>query len=225
MNYILHIETSTKVCSVALGGNGNLIGYKEEISEKYIHAERLTILINELIQENNISFNDLSAIAVSKGPGSYTGLRIGVSTAKGLCYALNIPLISIDSLFNLFLNFKQTFNDNNENNIVIPMIDARRDEVYTATFLDDGSVLNKTRAKIIDAAFFIHYSNYKKVHLIGDGCLKFKGRFKQSNLILHEDLLCSSSSMTNCIYEKFQKKEHENTAYFEPFYLKDFKPF
>ena len=112
-----------------------------------------------------------------------------------------------------------------ENYIIIPMIDARRDEVYTATFLDDGSVLNKTRAKIIDAAFFIHYSNYKKVHLIGDGCLKFKGRFKQSNLILHEDLLCSSSSMTNCIYEKFQKKEHENTAYFEPFYLKDFKPF
>ena len=224
MSYILHIETSTKVCSVSLGENGKLIASKEEYSEKYIHAERLTLLIKDLIQENKIDFKDLSAIAVNKGPGSYTGLRIGISTAKGLCYALNIPLISIDSLLNLYMNFKANIDFVNENNVVIPMIDARRNEVYTVSYLEDGTQLTKIQAKIIEADFFKPYLNYNKVHLIGDGCHKFKNRFKHSNFNYHTDILCSSISMLSVVYNKFQNNEYENTAYFEPYYLKDFKP-
>ena len=225
MSHILHIETSTKVCSAALGESGNLIDFKEEHSEKYVHAERLTILIKELMESNDINFQKLSAIAISKGPGSYTGLRIGVSTAKGLCYALNIPLISIDSILNLFLNFKMSFEQEVENEVIIPMIDARRDEVYTAAFLGDRSILSETKAKLIDDNFFNPYKEFKKVHLIGDGCMKFKGRFNHSNLVFHDDILCASRSMVKHIFNKFQNKSFENTAYFEPYYLKDFKPF
>ena len=162
MSHILHIETSTKVCSVALGESGNLIDFKEEHSEKYVHAERLTILIKELMESNDINFQKLSAIAISKGPGSYTGLRIGVSTAKGLCYALNIPLISIDSILNLFLNFKMSFEQEVENEVIIPMIDARRDEVYTAAFLGDGTILSETKAKVIDDNFLTPIRNLRK---------------------------------------------------------------
>ena len=155
MSYILNIETSTKVCSVSLSKNGILIDYKEEFSDKYVHAERLTLLIKELINTTKINFKDLCAIAVIKGPGSYTGLRIGVSTAKGLCYALKIPLISIDSLVGLFMHFKIKTPSINNNEIVIPMIDARRNEVYTATYLNDSTCLSTIKAKVIDIDFFI----------------------------------------------------------------------
>lgn len=226
MIYILHIETSTKVCSISLSENGALLGYKEDSSDKYIHAEKLTPLIKELINDSKIEFKDLSAIAVNKGPGSYTGLRIGVSSAKGLCYALNIPLISMDSMLNLFMNFKSKSKIIiKSNDVVIPMIDARRNEVFTASYSENGELISKIQAKIIDEHFFNPYLKYNQIHLIGNGCAKFKGEFNYSNLLYHLDILCTSTSMTHCVFTKFQNKEYENVAYFEPFYLKDFKSF
>ena len=189
MSYILHIETSTKICSVTLAKNDKLIAFKEESSEKYVHAERLTLLIEELIFESELEFKNLSAIAVNKGPGSYTGLRIGVSTAKGLCYSLNIPLISIDSMLNLYMNFKSKINNVDENDVVIPMIDARRNEVFTASYSGSGELISSIQSKIIETTFFKPYLEYKKIHLLGDGCSKFIGKYKFSNLFFHFCLL------------------------------------
>ena len=216
MTLILNIETSTKVCSVSLGLDGDLLASKEESSEKYIHSEKLNVFIEELFTQVDYELKDLAAICVSKGPGSYTGLRIGVSSAKGLCYALDIPLISIDSLSVLASGF---LNNNfiAANTILMPMIDARRMEVYTAAFNNKAAMLNAISAEVIDAEFF---DGNKEIILIGDGAEK-------CNLVIPanvriENHLSSSKGMTNLAYLKFSKKEFEDVAYFEPYYLKDF---
>jgi tRNA threonylcarbamoyladenosine biosynthesis protein TsaB len=217
MNLLLNIETSTKVCSVSLALNGDILASKEESSEKYIHSEKLNVFIEELFTQVDYQLKDLAAICVSKGPGSYTGLRIGVSCAKGFCYALDIPLISIDSLSVLARGY---LNDNfiNANTILMPMIDARRMEVYTAVFNHKAEIQTSISAEVIDAEFF---DTNKEIILIGDGAKKFNSIIPRNVRI--ENHLSSSRGMASLSYSKFSKKQFEDIAYFEPYYLKSFK--
>ena len=217
MNLLLNIETSTKVCSVSLALNGEILASKEESSEKYIHSEKLNVFIEELFAQVDYQLKDLAAICVSKGPGSYTGLRIGVSCAKGFCYALDIPLISIDSLSVLAKGY---LSDNfiNANTILMPMIDARRMEVYTAIFNHKAEIQTSISAEVIDAEFF---DTNKEIILIGDGAKKFNSIIPRNVRI--ENHLSSSKGMASLSYSKFSKKEFEDVAYFEPYYLKSFK--
>lgn len=217
MNLLLNIETSTKVCSVSLALNGEILASREESSEKYIHSEKLNVFIEELFTQVDYQLTDLAAICVSKGPGSYTGLRIGVSCAKGFCYALDIPLISIDSLSVLARGY---LSDNfiNSNTILMPMIDARRMEVYTAVFNHKAEIQTSISAEVIDAEFF---DTNKEIILIGDGAKKFNSVIPRNVRI--ESHLSSSKGMASLSYSKFSKKEFEDVAYFEPYYLKSFK--
>jgi tRNA threonylcarbamoyladenosine biosynthesis protein TsaB len=216
MTLILNIETSTKVCSVSLGLNGELLAFKEESSDKYIHSEKLNVFIEELFTQVDYELKDLAAVCVSKGPGSYTGLRIGVSSAKGFCYALDIPLISIDSLSVLASGYLNK-NFIAANTILMPMIDARRMEVYTAAFNNKAEMLNAISAEVIDAEFF---DGNKEIILIGDGAEKCNVVITENVRI--ENHLSSSIGMIKLSYLKFSQKEFEDVAYFEPFYLKDF---
>src|SRR5690606_25134679 len=166
MVYILNIETATKNCSVSLSKNGQTIVINELAEENFSHAEKLHLFIKDVLAKAKISLSDLNAIAVSKGPGSYTGLRIGVSAAKGLCYALNIPLIAIDTLAVLAEKISV------DSGIIVPMIDARRMEVFTQMFRGDYAPLSVAEALIVDETAFADIS--ENIHLIGDGALKCK---------------------------------------------------
>ena len=200
MTLILNIETSTKVCSVSLGLNGELLAAKEESSDKYIHSEKLNVFIEELFAQVDYELKDLAAVCVSKGPGSYTGLRIGISSAKGFCYALDIPLISIDSLSALACSY---LNNNviDVNTILMPMIDARRMEVYTAAFNNKAEMLNAISAEVIDAEFF---DGNKEIILIGDGAKKCSVVITENVRI--ENHLSSSTGMIKLSYLKFSKR-------------------
>ncbi|MFT7352249.1 MAG: tRNA threonylcarbamoyladenosine biosynthesis protein TsaB [Flavobacterium sp.] len=214
-SFILSIETTTKNCSVALFKNEELIICKEIATEGFSHAEKLHVFIEEIIAETQIQFKQLSAIAVSSGPGSYTGLRIGVSAAKGLAYALNIPLISIDTLTALAHQVTAT------DGLIIPMLDARRMEVYSAIFDTNKNKIRKTEAQILDENSFSNLD--KKVYFIGDASVKAKEILKNSNFFFLNDLQYpSAKSMGRLAYEKFLIQEFEDVAYYEPFYLKDF---
>jgi tRNA threonylcarbamoyladenosine biosynthesis protein TsaB len=212
--YILNIETSTKNCSVSIAQNGKTIALKEVAEESFSHSEKLHVFIDNLLKENQIAYKDLSAVALSSGPGSYTGLRIGTSTAKGLCFALDIPLIAVDTLLVLA---KQV----NQDALIIPMIDARRMEVYTAIFDAKHNPATPVQALIIDENSFAEIS--EKAILIGDGAAKCKEVLKGGNFIfLNEIRYPSAREMSKISFDKFQKKEFEDIAYFEPFYLKEF---
>jgi tRNA threonylcarbamoyladenosine biosynthesis protein TsaB len=212
--YILNIETSTKNCSVSIAQNGKTIALKEVAEESFSHSEKLHVFIDNLLKENQIAYKDLSAVALSSGPGSYTGLRIGTSTAKGLCFALDIPLIAVDTLLVLA---KQV----NQDALIIPMIDARRMEVYTAIFDAKHNPATPVQALIIDENSFAEIS--EKAILIGDGAAKCKEVLKGGNFIfLNEIRYPSAREMGEISFDKFQKKEFEDIAYFEPFYLKEF---
>ncbi len=214
MSYILNIETATRNCSVAIAKDGKTIICKEIAEIGYSHAEKLHVFIDEILQETNLTSKDLSAIAVSQGPGSYTGLRIGVSAAKGLCFALDIPLISVDTLQVLASQAKTK-------GIIIPMIDARRMEVYSAIF---DSKLEKTRAvqaEILDENSFSGID--ETVFFVGDCSEKAKTVLKKDNFIfLDEIVFPSAKEMSPLSYDKFINNNFEDVAYFEPFYLKDF---
>ena len=214
--YILNIETATKNCSVSIANNGETIVLKELSTANYSHAEKLHEFINFVIEESNIEINQLDAIAVSKGPGSYTGLRIGVSAAKGLCFALNIPLISVNTLTVLATSISQ------HEGFIIPLLDARRMEVYSSVFNFDGAILEKVKAEIIDENSFINFLNKGKVSLIGDGVEKCKSVINHENAIFIDDKLPSANEMSKLSFDKFKKNDIEDVAYFEPFYLKDF---
>jgi len=224
LSLLLHIETATKVCSACLSKEGQLIHIVEEYSEKYIHAERLTILIEQLMNDTNYNLKDLDAISIDKGPGSFTGLRIGVSTAKGLCYSLKIPLIAVDSLTSLYFGYKKIKGDISKNELVIPMIDARRMEVYTVAFNFLGEFYFGIDAKVIDQSFFDSLSQFNKLHILGDGSNKVKANLNAINLEIHEKISCSAEYQIPQSFSKFRKKIFESVAYFEPYYLKDFKP-
>ena len=215
--YILNIETSTKACSVALHKNGELIVCREDISANFSHSEKLLKFISELFSDEKLSLSDLDAIAVSMGPGSYTGLRIGVSTAKGLCYGLDIPLISISTLkamsFGMALEIKA--------DLYCPMIDARRMEVYSAFFDINNTEVRKIQADIINENSYKKELE-KKVVFFGNGSGKLIEKIKDKNAIFVSDIHPSAKNMGLLSYQKFTKSLFEDLAYFEPFYLKDF---
>lgn len=216
MEYILHLETATRNCSVAIAKKGQLIACKEIAEQGYTHAEKLHVFIEEIIRECNISISDLSAVAVSQGPGSYTGLRIGVSAAKGLCYALNIPLIAIDTLEVLAREVRL-----NQNEVVIPMIDARRMECYTAIYDQNYNQIRKVIAEIISEELYADYD--KKIHLVGDGATKCKEVLTDIKFIYHDNIVFpSATKMVEIAYQKFTNSDFVDVAYFEPFYLKEF---
>ena len=216
--YILNIETATKNCSVALAKNGETILCKEISELGYSHAEKLHILIEEICSDCSIQLKELNAIAVSKGPGSYTGLRIGVSAAKGFCFALDIPLISVDTLAVLA---SQAVTYAKENELIIPMIDARRMEVYSAIFNNKLEKIREIEAQIIDENSFASIEN--KLYFVGDSSEKAKTVLTQSNFIFLDEIVYpSAKDMSAISFQKFLNKDFEDVAYFEPFYLKDF---
>ena len=215
MNYILNIETATRNCSVSLSQNGIVITCKEIAEAGYSHAEKLHVFIDEILKENKLTFKDLSAIAISQGPGSYTGLRIGVSAAKGLCYSLDIPLIAIDTLE--ILARKLTV----EQGKIIPMIDARRMECYTAIFNNKHEKIREVKAEIIDENSFEEIR--ETIHFVGDGAAKCKDILTNEKFIYHDEIeFPSANEMSKIAYDKYKKNDTVDVAYFEPFYLKDF---
>ncbi len=218
MALILNIETSTEVCSITISKNGELL-YKRETLEGLSHSELLTVFIEELLAENNLKLNQLNAVAVSKGPGSYTGLRIGVSVAKGLCYGLEIPLIAVNSLETM--GTYAAFNSS-ENMLFCPMIDARRMEVYTALYNSKGEEIKPVSAEIIEEDFLSEYLNDNKILFFGNGAEKCKTQITNSNAIFNGPQKTSAQFMQKLTDEKYNKKEFEDVAYFEPFYLKNF---
>ncbi|NKI25585.1 tRNA (adenosine(37)-N6)-threonylcarbamoyltransferase complex dimerization subunit type 1 TsaB [Arenibacter sp. 6A1] len=216
MAIILNLETATTNCSVSIAKDGELIVLKEDNTPGYSHAEQLHIFIEEALEEASLTFKDINAIAVSKGPGSYTGLRIGVSAAKGLCYALELPLISVPTLESLACQA-----DSTENEYIIPLLDARRMEVYSAVFDNKGTEIRATKAEIIGEESFSEYSAKGKVLLIGDGAEKCREILKHSNFSFLS-ASPSASEMSRLSNKKFKANDFEDVAYFEPYYLKDF---
>jgi tRNA threonylcarbamoyladenosine biosynthesis protein TsaB len=215
---ILGIETATKICSVAISKGDETIVVKEEGGE-YSHAEKLNGFIEYCLSEAGITLADIDAIAVSKGPGSYTGLRIGVSTAKGLCYSLNKPLIAVETLQAMALKMS-SFDNSAEN--YCPMIDARRMEVYTAIYNKDNQKIEDISAKIIDSESY-HDILSNKSFFFGDGADKCREILKNYDNAIISDVGTPSAEFVNKIaFKKYLKGEFEDVAYFEPYYLKDF---
>lgn len=215
MSYILNIETATKNCSVALAKEGKTILCKEIAEEGYSHAERLHVFIEEIIKETRITFQDLSAIAVSQGPGSYTGLRIGVSAAKGLCFALDIPLIAIDTLQVLASQV------NVHKGLIISMLDARRMEVYSSIFTSNLKKERDVQAEIITENSFEDLR--ETLYFVGDCAEKCKSILTKENFIFLEEIKYpSAKEMSLLSFEKYKENNTVDVAYFEPYYLKDF---
>ena len=215
MSYILNIETATKNCSVALAKEGKTILCKEIAEEGYSHAERLHVFIEEIIKETGITYQDISAIAVSQGPGSYTGLRIGVSAAKGLCFALDIPLIAVDTLQVL------ASQANVSSGLIIPMLDARRMEVYSAIYTSNFENKREVQAEIITENSFDDLQD--TIYFVGDCAEKCKPVLTKENFIFMDEIKYpSAKDMSFLSYEKHQKNDTVDVAYFEPYYLKDF---
>ncbi len=217
MAIILNIETTTKNCSVSLTKKGHLIAFKELNDGVYSHGENLHVFIEDVISEVNMTFSDIEAIAVSKGPGSYTGLRIGVSSAKGLCFSLDIPLISVDTLESLARSIEVKKNER-----IIPLLDARRMEVYSAVFDADYVKIRETKAEVIDENSFNKYLQDGKVCFLGDGAEKCKKILNHENAVFLDGYFPSAKQMAITSYEKYIQNDTEDVAYFEPFYLKDF---
>ncbi len=221
MGLILIIETATEVCSVALAFNGKLLSIRESDNVNS-HSAKVAVFIDEVLKEAGKLPEDLDAVAVSKGPGSYTGLRIGVSSAKGLCYALNIPLISVDTLKSMCFDVVRN-NKIEENSLLCPMIDARRMEVYSAFYSVDIKTLREVQADIVEENTYNNYLGDQKVYFFGNGALKCKEVLgKHQNAIFIENVALSAKGMIEIAERKLDNKEFEDTAYFEPFYLKDF---
>lgn len=216
MSLILNLETATKNCSVSLAEDGIVIVLKEFYDGNFSHAEKLNVFINDVLSNSSKTLQDLDAIAVSKGPGSYTGLRIGVSSAKGLCFALDIPLISVSTLQSLSLQV--SYKDGS----IIPMLDARRMEVYSAVFDKNNDQIRDIKAEILDLSSFETYLNKGITYFIGDGVTKTKTIIEHPNARYIENKLPSANEMASLSYFDYKNDNFENVAYFEPFYLKDF---
>ena len=217
MALILLIESATKSCSVSLSSENKIIACEEEVNEQYSHAEKLTVFITELFKTQDFTIKDLDAVAVSKGPGSYTGLRISVSTAKGLCYALDIPLISVSTLKAMAFGMAQK----EKSDLYCPMIDARRMEVYNAFYNSTNKEIRGIQADIIEACSYQKELD-KKVLFFGDGAEKCKQMIQHPNARFIDGFFPSSKDMLEIANEKFAEKDFEDVVYSEPFYLKDF---
>lgn len=215
MSLILNIETASKNCSVSLAKEGKTILCKEMSEEGYSHAEKLHVFIEEILKETNTNFQELKAVSISKGPGSYTGLRIGVSAAKGICYALNIPLISVDTLQVLAKQAKI------DEGIIIPMLDARRMEVYSAVFDKNYNKIMDVQAEVVTAESYMEIE--EDAYFVGDCQEKCKTVLTKPNFHFVSNIIFpSANEMSALSHQKFVNQEWEDVAYFEPFYLKDF---
>lgn len=215
MAFILNIETATRNCSVSVAKNGYTLAVKEYAGEGYTHAEKLHVFIQDVLQQAGITTADLNAVAVSMGPGSYTGLRIGVSAAKGLCYALGIPLIAIDTLELLARKIKV------QEGFIAPMIDARRMEVYTAIFDKEYNKVREIKAEIITDTAFSEIG--QAINLVGDGAVKCRTVLNESKFIFNDNILFpSAEQMGELSFARYKISDTVDVAYFEPFYLKDF---
>lgn len=220
MAILLHIETSTTNCSVSISNKSKVVALVEQNDAGYSHAENLHLFIIEALKTAGLKTSDLDAISVSKGPGSYTGLRIGVSTVKGICFALDKPLIAVDTLEVLARQYQL---ENEDTSYIVPLIDARRMEVYSAVYNSSYNQLRATEAEIIDSNSFAAYLDHAKVYFIGDGAAKCKGVIEHQNAIFQEKVhYPSANEMAVIATEKYKVDDFENLAYFEPFYLKDF---
>lgn len=222
MKRILSIETATTVCSVAIHEDGNCVAIKE-INEANAHSEKLTVLIEDLLKEKNLQIADFNAIALSKGPGSYTGLRIGASVAKGLCYACSLPLITVDTLQALALSCKNAVNNNNADNIFMPMIDARRMEVYTSQWNNQLQNLQQTNALVVTYEAKASFEPTKQYYLCGDGSNKCRETLESGNIHFIDGIQATAKTIGDIASELFDQKEFADVAYFEPFYLKEFQ--
>jgi tRNA threonylcarbamoyladenosine biosynthesis protein TsaB len=221
---VICLETATNLCSVALCDNARIISLRESEDFKS-HAALLTVYTGEILKENQLTASDLKAVAVSKGPGSYTGLRIGVSVAKGIAYGASIPLIGIETTLAMFngIRFGRYLNDIPESNTLFcPMLDARRMEVYYAIYDSSGKMIKDISAEIIDAETFSGFPESQKIIFFGDGALKCKEVINRKTAIFAEDFRMSAAHMLNPVNEAYSKNQFEDVAYFEPFYLKDF---
>ena len=226
MALILNIETSTEVCSVSLANNGEVLFLKES-TEGMNHSRLLTVFIEQIFTDKNLDIKTLDAVAVSKGPGSYTGLRIGVSVVKGLCYGLGIPLISVGSLKTLGVytatNCGRVTNIQPEANpLFCPMIDARRMEVYTALYDLAGTEIKPVSAEIITSGFLAEYINKQPVLFFGNGAAKCVNVLQHENAVFEGPAATSARFMAQLSEQKFVAQQFEDVAYFEPFYLKNF---
>ncbi len=217
MPLILNIETATKNCSVSLSENNKILALVEFNEGQFSHAEKLHTFILEVLKIADKTMNELDAIAISKGPGSYTGLRIGVSAAKGLCFSLDKPLISIPTLTSLANSLQIV-----QGEFIISLLDARRMEVYSSIFDSDHHQIEETKAEIIDKNSFEEYLKKGKVYFLGDGAEKCKAIIKHKNADFLDNYYPSSKEMGNLSYKKYKNKDFEDVAYFEPYYLKDF---
>ena len=218
MSLILNIETSSTNCSVALSKSGELIDFIEKDSPNFSHSEKLHQFIKDLIERNNASIDNLDAIAVGIGPGSYTGLRIGLSTAKGLCYGSDLPLIAISSLLNLAHNVEF-------DGLIIPTIDARRNEVYSVVLNSKYKIIKEESPQIINEESFLEFTKDYNILIIGNGQFKckeiidFNSKFSWNEKVLKP----SAKNMVKFSYEKFEDNDFEDIAYLEPKYLKEFQ--
>jgi tRNA threonylcarbamoyladenosine biosynthesis protein TsaB len=217
MSLILSLETATTNCSVALASDGKVIAARS-INSGYSHAEKINVFIQEVIDQANVSLKQLSAIAVSSGPGSYTGLRIGISTAKGLCYALDLPLIAINTLDAMAYGMKAGSNE-----LLVPMIDARRMEVYSAVYDAEKKRLSEPAAIIVDERYYSDFRSKNILLLAGDGADKCQELFQsEPSVKIQPSFMPQAEFMATLAEQKFRNSEFENVALFEPFYLKEF---
>lgn len=214
---ILYLETSSKNCSVAISDDAKLLCLTEEVSENYKQSESLHTFVEWALEGAGLSLKDIEAISLGKGPGSYTGLRIGASSAKGFCYGLKIPLVAVNSLESMIEPFLGRNYD-----LIIPLVDARRMEVYTAVYDGEtGNEVSETEAKILDDTSFGEFKD-KKLIFVGDGAKKAKEILQLPNAEFNEEIYPSAQFLIRKTLEKINREEFEDIAYFEPFYLKDF---
>lgn len=217
MARILNLETATTNCSVSISENEKTIYIKENNAVDYSHSEQLHVFIQQIMGEAFMTFSDLDAVAVSKGPGSYTGLRIGVSAAKGLCFSLNLPLIAIPTLQSMARQV-----DTKKGEVIVPVLDARRMEIYSAVYDHQHEEIRETRAEIINGGSFSEFMDFPKIHLVGNGAAKCMEVIRRANFVFDTTLMPSAKEMGIFAFRKFQQGLFEDIAYFEPFYLKDF---
>ena len=221
---IICLESATNLCSVALCDSARVISMRES-KESKSHASLLTVFIGEILREQGIKAGDLEAVAVSKGPGSYTGLRIGVSVAKGIAYGASIPLIGIETTLAMFWGMagSQPFSAVSDSNLLFcPMLDARRMEVYYAIYDPFGNKIKNISAEIINGDSFIDIPESHKIIFFGDGALKCKEVVHRKNALFDVDYQISASHMRKPVFQAFNDRRFEDIAYFEPLYLKDF---
>jgi tRNA threonylcarbamoyladenosine biosynthesis protein TsaB len=221
---IICLETATNLCSVALCDSAGVISLRES-NELKSHASLLTVFIEEILRDHGIKARDLEAVAVSKGPGSYTGLRIGVSVAKGIAYGASIPLIGIETTLSMFWGItgsKYFIAESEMNSLFCPMLDARRMEVYYAIFDSAGNRIKDISAEIISGDTFVNFPESQKIIFFGDGALKCREVINRKNALFAVDYMISASHMHKPVFQAFKDHHFEDVAYFEPLYLKDF---